>query len=214
MKIKEIYNKYQIPKHLRQHMYRVTAVGMVVNDFLNQSIKLDKDILIQAMLLHDIGNIIKFDLNSSLLKEENIESLKIIKNEFIEKYGEDEHVATIKIIKEIGVCKKVVDILENISSSKISSTIGSDDWHKKVCSYSDFRVAPHGVTSIEERFDDVIERYKGLKHVLGDIEKTLQKKKDALILERQIQEKCRLPLSLINDEKIKNIVEQLEEYKI
>ncbi len=214
MKIKEIYNEYQIPKHLQQHMYRVAAVGLVINDFLNETIKLDKDILTTAMLLHDVGNIIKFDLNSDLLKEENIDNLKITKNIFIEKYGEDEHIATVKIIKEIGVNKKVIDILENISSSKIPSTINSDDWHRKVCSYSDFRVAPQGIVSITKRFDEIIKRYKGKNHELSDVEKTGQKKKDALILERQIQEKCVTPLSSIDDSKIKLIAEQLAEYEI
>ncbi|MFA6514752.1 MAG: hypothetical protein WCT42_00605 [Candidatus Paceibacterota bacterium] len=214
MKIKDIYNKYQIPEHLRQHMYRVTAVGLLVNDFLSDFVKLDKNILSTAMLLHDIGNIIKFDLNSDLLKKENIENLEKIKNDFILKYGDDEHIATLSIVKEIKVNQKVIDILDNIGSSKIQSTIDSDDWYKKVCSYSDFRVAPYGVTSIEERFNDVIKRYKGLGHILGDVEKTEQKKIDALTLESQIQEKCSSSLDLINDLKIKNIVEMLEEYEI
>lgn len=214
MKIKDIYHKYQIPEQLQEHMYRVTAVGLIVNDFLSYFIKLDKDILTTTMLLHDIGNIIKFDLNSDLLKNENIENLKTIKNDFILKYGDDEHVATVSIMKEIGVDKKSIEILDNIGSSRIESIINSDDWYKKVCSYADFRVSPHGVASVEERFDDVIKRYKGSNHILGNIEKTEQKKKQAVILEAQIQEKCAEPLSLIDDFKIKLIIDKLAEYEI
>ncbi len=215
MKTADIYTKYQIPENLQLHMYRVAAVGLVVADFIGDSVKLDKDIVTTTLLLHDVGNIIKFNLeHNSLLADEEIARLKQIKEEFILKYGNEEHEATLKIVNELNVPAKVIDILENTGSSKIHLTIDSDDWYRKVCSYADFRVAPYGVVSVEERFADVIKRYEGRDHVLADIEKTIQKKNNCLILESQIQKKSKSPLSTIDNEKIEALIEELKAYNI
>ena len=60
MKISEIYQKYQIPPHLQLHMYRVSAVAWTICDNFDE--ELDKIKIVAADLLHDMGNIIKFDL--------------------------------------------------------------------------------------------------------------------------------------------------------
>jgi hypothetical protein len=215
MKIQDIYTHYQIPENLQLHMYRVTAVGLLVADLIGNSIKLDKKIITIALLLHDVGNIIKFNLgNSTILKSDEVEQLKKVKDAFISKYGDDEHLATIKIVNELNVPTKVVEILENIGSSKVHVTIHSEDWYWKVCSYADFRVAPYGVVSVEERFDDVIQRYKDRAHVLADVEKTLEKRDNCLILEKQIQAESMSPLSEINDAKITHLLRELREFNI
>ena len=215
MEIKDIYNQYKIPENLRLHMYRVAAVGLLVADLLGDNVLLDKDIIKKTLLLHDIGNIVKFNFeNNTLLKEGEVEYFKKVRDEFISKYGAEEHVVTLNIVKELNVPAKVIEILENTGSSKIHLTIKSDDWYKKVCSYADFRVAPYGVVSVEERFDDVIKRYQGREHVLADIEKTIEKKNNCLILEEQIQQRSVSPLSIINDEKIEGLIEELKEYNI
>ena len=75
------------------------------------------------------------------------------------------------IARELNVSDKVLYILDNIGSSRLSATLDSDDWYIKLCSYSDFRVFSCGVVSVEERFDEVIRRYAGSQHVLADAEK-------------------------------------------
>ncbi len=215
MKIKDIYIKYQIPENLQLHMYRVAAVGLLVLDLLDKNIKLDKNIITTTLLLHDVGNIVKFNFeNNNLLKDDEIEHLKQVRDGFISKYGNEEHLATLNIVNELKVPAKVIEILENTGSSKIDLTIQSDDWYKKVCSYADFRIAPYGIVSVEERFDDVIKRYEGRDHVLADVEKTIEKKNYCLGLEKQIQEKSLTSLSLIDDSKIKHLIEELKEYNI
>ena len=59
--ITDIYEKYKIMPLLAMHQIRVAAVAMMICDSL--SVPIDKDSVIKACLLHDIGNIIKFDLN-------------------------------------------------------------------------------------------------------------------------------------------------------
>ncbi|BCS91071.1 MAG: hypothetical protein ARM1_0528 [Candidatus Micrarchaeota archaeon] len=60
--------------------------------------------------------------------------------------------------------------------------LNSDDYDLKICCYSDARVAPYGIVSVAERFDDLIKRRKGspaekkyiaLKGVVKALEKQL-----------------------------------------
>lgn len=215
MTIDEIYDKYKIPKILREHMYRVAATAQVVCDCLDKDIFIDKNTIIKTALLHDMGNLVKiYMVDTSFIQKQERESLEKGKDEFISKYGNEEYLVTNNILKEIGVSEEIIDLYNNIGSSKIPLTIESGNWNRKVCSYSDFRVAPNGVVSVTERFDEVIRRYNGKNHILADIEKTEQKKKNALILESQIQEKCNIDLLSIDNKSIEDKIIELKEYKI
>ena len=59
-----------------------------------------------------MGNIIKFDLNyfPEFNQPLGLEYWKNIQNEFKEKYGKDEHEATQKILKELNIDKRVIEI--------------------------------------------------------------------------------------------------------
>lgn len=215
MTINEIYEKYKIPQILRQHMYRVAVLASVVCDSLDKSIPINKDIVIKTALLHDMGNLIKiYIVEGSFIQNNEREELEKEKDKFISKYGNEEHIVTNNILKEIGVSEDIIDLYNNLGSSKIPLTLESNDWNIKICSYSDFRIDPNGVVSIKERFDEVIKRYNGKNHILADIEKTKQKKKNALILESQIQERCDIDLSLIDNKSIEDKIINLKEYKI
>ena len=215
MKISEIYSKYKIPNILQNHMYRVAAIGRVIVESLKPSVDLDIDIVTKELLLHDMGNILKIPVKGNVLftEEEQIDLIKI-QEEFSQKYGNEEHVATLTIAKELGVPEKVIYILENTGSSKLHLTVESDDWYLKVCSYADFRVSPKEIVTITERFDEVIKRYAGREHVLADVEKTEKKKQLALVLEKQIQEKSQISLNQINSDQILADVESLRNYEI
>lgn len=215
MKTSEIYSKYQIPEILQNHMYRVAAVGLLLVEHLKPQVDLDIDIVTKELLLHDMGNILKIPvMGNSLFSEMKQKTLVKIQEDFAQKYGKEEHVATLTIAREIGVPEKVIHILENTGSSKLYLTVDSEDWYLKVCSYADFRVSPKGIVSITERFDEIIQRYSGREHVLADIEKTEKKKQLALVLEKQIQEKSSMSLDDITDDNIASIVEVMRNYEI
>ena len=215
MNISEIYSKYQIPEILQNHMYRVAAVGRLLVEYLRPQMDLDIDIITKELLLHDMGNVLKIPVkgNDLFTEEEQVYLIKV-QEEFTQKYGKEEHIATLTIAKEIGVPEKVIHILENTGSSKLHLTNESEDWYLKVCSYADFRVSPREIVSITERFDEIIKRYAGREHVLADIEKTERKKQLALVLEKQIQEKCEVSLDDITDDKVGRIVEDIRNYEI
>lgn len=201
-----------IPTILRNHMYRVAAIDRILVESLKPEVALDIDLVTKAMLLHDMGNIIKSPAaNDVLYTEEERKELRKVE-ELIKKFGNDEHTVTMTIARELNVSDKVLYILDNIGSSRLSATLDSDDWYIKLCSYSDFRVSPVGVVSVEERFDEVIRRYAGSQHVLADAEKTEKKKQLALILEKQIQSVCNISLNEIDIDEVEKTVKELEDY--
>ena len=215
MKISEVYKKYNIPENLQAHMYRVAAVGFLVAGFLEKKIELDVDVIVTELLLHDMGNIIKFDFGPHIkFSSAETERLKKVRADFIEKYGNEEHEATARIARELRVDIRVLDLLDDSGSSKLYEAIDSADWYRKICSYSDLRVGPNGIVSVNERFDDIIKRYKGREHTLADMEKTNKKREMALILEEQIQEQTTSLLGSINDAMIAPIIKGFLHYSL
>ncbi len=201
-----------IPTILRNHMYRVAAIARILAESLKSDVTLDIDLVTKSMLLHDMGNIIKSPAaNDVLYTEQERKELRKVE-ELITKYGNDEHTVTMTIARELNVPDKVLYILEHIGSSRLHITVDLDDWYIKLCSYSDFRVSPTGVVSVEERFDEVIRRYAGSQHALADAEKTEKKKQLALILEKQIQDVCNIFLNKIDIGKVDKIAKELEDY--
>jgi len=157
--ISEIYSRYPIPQGLRQHQLRVTAVASVICDGFNLS--LDRDDVIRACLVHDMGNLIKFDLDQlpELLEPEGANYWRERKAELIAKYGPDEHAATVAIVRELGVSKKIISYIDLIGFKNTIKAVESTDFEGKICHYADHRSTPHGVESLAERLADGDRRY-------------------------------------------------------
>ncbi len=190
MKVKQIYQNYRIPPNLGDHMVRAAAVGAYIADHWKERTRIDKTSIVQALLLHDMGNIIKFDFKYSHLlgkEEKNVEYWKKVQQGFKEEYGHDEHVATIAIAKEIGLGDEAFELLNAVGSSKLNQALETQDWNKKIVCYSDFRVDPYGIVTVNQRFDEIVERYKGREHELGKIEETEKKREFCLKLQEQLQ---------------------------
>lgn len=201
MNIKQIYQKYSIPPNLQLHMLRAAAVGAFIIDHWNSQIALLEREIVETLLLHDMGNIIKFDFRLSHLlgeEEKNLEYWKKIQVIFRTKYG-NEHTATMKIAKEIGVGEKTLKLLELTGSSNLNEVLEKGDWSAKISCYCDFRVSPMGVVSVNQRFDELTARYHGRSHDLGDIAKTQQRRVFCLALEESLQEKVNFNLKHLTD---------------
>ena len=122
---------------------------------------LDKDAVVTACVFHDMGNIIKSDLDRfpDFLEPEGREYWEGVKKEFVERYGVDDHVASEKIAEELGLAPRVMFCLTNIGVSKATETERGDSFERKVCNYADMRVGPYGVLPLEERIADLSKRY-------------------------------------------------------
>lgn len=214
MQIFQVYQKYKIMGNLQLHQLRVTAVAKQLSDSLNVTI--DNDSLIRACLLHDMGNIIKFDLSlfPEFLEPEGLEYWEQVKQGFIDKYGPDEHHASLEIAAELGASQEVIDIIDSIGFSKIKEDYHTGTIEMKLAEYADMRVGPMGVLSIDERMADGQKRYQHRKdYFLKEGQRTaiaiaLHKMEDELFRVSTIQ-----PADVTN-ESVAPLIEQLKTYEI
>lgn len=168
MNILDIYKNYKIMPNLQLHQLRVASVAWQICDSL--FIEIDTESIIIACLLHDMGNIIKFDLNHfpEYNKPEGLDYWQKVKNEYITKYGHDEHIASVKIAEELNLPKKVLNLIRKIDPHIISEIRDSDDLVEKICNYADQRVTPFEIVSVIERNNEAMERYKNHPHSFSE----------------------------------------------
>jgi hypothetical protein len=211
VKNSDIYTEYKIMPTLQEHMLRVAAVAFLICDNFDET--LPKDEMITACLLHDMGNIIKsvFEDFPEFVKPEGIEYWEKVKNDFIEKYGNDTHIATEMIAKEIGISKQTFSFLQSIGFSNATKNETGNSFGNKICNYSDMRVGPYGVLSMESRIEEAHKRYLGKNRsiVSNNFEQLSQSLRN---IERQIFVNCKIKPEDINDETIKPIILELKNF--
>lgn len=194
--------------NLQEHQLRVAAVAKTIA--LNFNGNLDVESIITACLFHDMGNILKSDLARfpEFVEEKGIEYWQGVKDEFVLKYGPDEHVATHMIAREIGLNAEAMECLNHIGFSNLGINEIGDSFENKICNYSDMRVGPHGIISLEERYVDGHKRYSGSKHMVAS-EKYEELAQSGRMIENQIFSQTKIRPEEITDEKIKDLMEEL-----
>jgi len=224
MNILEIYKKYQIMPQLAEHQLRVAAVGEVICEHFaplpnpprkGEGIRqVDRENIVAACLLHDMGNIIKFNLEETQnLLNHNIDIAywQKVKDEYIKKYGRDEHEASILICKEIGVSQRVIELVDAVGFLTAVPNAEGGDFGKKICQYADDRVGPMWVVSLEERFVDLRKRYQNHKNdtqARDDFENSLRH------IEKQIFKHCSIKPEDITEEAIADRKNRLKGFEI
>ncbi len=207
--INSIYNKFSIPPWLQMHMLRVAGVANQICDNCKEEVHAND--IVASMLLHDLGNIIKSDLknNSTIMGDESkrLEYWESVKVSTITRYGSDEHAATIAMAKEIGVSSRVLHIIENVGVPNIEKVNTENDFEQEICSYSDLRVCPFGILSIQERFADFRERYKNRTKTLTP-ERFQSVLNSALQMEKDIFSKTSLYPDQINDKTVESYIKK------
>lgn len=166
MNIIEIYKKYQIMPSLQLHMLRVGAVASilvraVLGGAQNRLTTKEAQNIVTACLLHDMGNIIKFDLTyiPEFVQPEGLEYWENVKKEFIERWGNNEHEATGKIILEITKSQDIFELSDQTGFSKAINVLKTKDLSKMICNYSDMRVGPNGILTLKQRTEDGQKRH-------------------------------------------------------
>ena len=210
MRITDIYKKYNIMPMLQLHQLRVAAVAKLICD--NETIDLDCDKVVKACLLHDIGNIVKFDLTyiPEAVEPKGLNYWQNVKNKFIQKYGKDEHSVTYKILREITKDSRIHDLVESIGFPRSCKNLKLNDYSKKISCYADHRVTPFGITSLEKRMQDGRNRFKRNKG--GSCKNNQLKKYSTCMrkLEKQIFKKCNIVPEDINDTNVNPVIRKLE----
>lgn len=162
MTIFDIYKNYKIPPNLQEHMLRVASIIEYLQKHWNSDIKVDWELALKVALLHDLGNIIKFDFDKhpEFLGDEqkNIDYWKTVQSEFISKYGNDDDKATKTIISELGIDNDVAEIIFKKRFSNSVEVEKSNNWILKLLYYADLRTLPFGIGTLEDRIEDVRSR--------------------------------------------------------
>lgn len=159
--IQDLYIECQIMPNIAVHMYKVAAVADIINDHFKPLI--DKKTIIDACLLHDIGKIVDIDLKKfpEFVEPEGLAHWENVKKSFIDKYHTvNEHDATLAIATDLGVNFGVLEILHIASYLETMTVKESKEHEKMIALYADMRVGVNGVTTLQERLDDLHIRYK------------------------------------------------------
>lgn len=211
--IEEIYDAYKIMPNLREHMYRVASVASILCDHFSGLV--DRKSILQTCLFHDMGNIVKFDLNKfpEFTKDKGFEYWKSVKEDFISKYNsQDAHEISLKIAEEIGVSLRALELLNSGGFDKAIDVLSSDEVEKKICLYADMRVAPQEVVSLSSRLDDLMNRYD---EISKDNQEDKQEKIKAIYnIEKQIFKVVDIFPDFINEKNVQNIIPHLKNIKI
>lgn len=212
--ITEIYERYKIPSNLQEHHLRVTAVAQQICD--NLTVPVDANTVVRACLIHDMGNIIKFEFDypDEFYAPQGRDYWRGVQQEYFQKYGHDEHKASLTIAKELGMSEKVLDCIEAVDFKKSLQNVTRGDFEPKICDYADLRVAPYGVVSLKKRLDDGAKRYKNRpERWLGESERG-KLVASCFEEERQVFTVCKIRPQDINDQFVAPIIKRLRTYKI
>ena len=139
---------------LQLHQLRVAAVAKFICE--KTSAKLPQTSIIEASLLHDMGNLLKFNLRAlpHLCEPEGVAHWEGVKEQFSKKYGTDEHAATHRIAEELGCTSETMSCLSAVGFTQVFKHLKSNILAHQVCCYADQRVGPFGILSLEERFQE------------------------------------------------------------
>lgn len=169
MNILEVYNKYNIMPQLQEHQLRVAGVAYLICK--NFKLRVNQDNIVKACLLHDMGNILKFDFSVTkkyIQHNLDYDYWEKVKKDYENKYGKDEHVATLSILQELKVGNEIVELVDSIGFTQAVLNLNGTDFAKKICAYADMRVRISGVCSLEERLQDIRVRYEHKTAVFGE----------------------------------------------
>jgi len=217
MKVNQLFSRYKVLPNIQDHLLNTASFAYILTDNWKRK-EINKNIILESCLVHDIANIIKADLdkNDKILKEEigNIEYWRKVKIEYINRYGRETDRATQLIAKEIGLSPLVNTIIQQSRFLNTTNIINSNNWELKVVTYSDFRIGPYGIVLLKERFREVKKRYRNKKKnvFIGKRADTLIKQ--SFILENQIQDRVKIDIEQITQKDINRNYKNLLGYNI
>lgn len=186
MQIRDLYDKYNLMPQLREHQLRVGGIVRLITP--------DRDSIITA-LVHDMGNIVKFNNLDPYWSK--------VQEKFWNDYGHDEHVATDKILREVGM-DRYADYFKEESKAYDNDSLNVSYFSAMskpamLTLYGDLRVRINGVCSIEERLKDLEDRYHYER----------PERKWASEFERYVQTISSVDLKSINEEMVTPLFDEL-----
>lgn len=214
MKIIEIYQKYKINQGLQEHMIRVAAVAQMICE--NATEEVDTKNVITACLVHDLGNLIKAQMDTlpELFEPEGVEYWENIQKEMIALYGNDVHAATMHMVNDINLNEQAHFYFGSIGNEPTAQVQAEDYIGAKIANYSDMRVGLTGVLSLSERMDDIRNRYVGRQ--MNDFKLEVINEREHLLIEieKYIFSRSNIQPEDITDESTSAIQKELWDFDI
>lgn len=214
--ISEIYTKYSVPANLQEHMLRASAIAkLLCENWKGPSI--NQDNITAAMLIHDMGNIAKMDFNSGETLSGDMKianTWQDIKQNFINKYGADDHIATFNIASEIGLKSQILWLVINKIFVHNEMIAASNNYELKICAYSDQRAGPSGIVSLKERFDELRSRYGKRANASINHPRIKHLIESAFEIEKQVLKFTSIESPDIANQRISGIMRDLLKYVI
>ncbi|MBD3250437.1 MAG: hypothetical protein GF381_02630 [Candidatus Pacebacteria bacterium] len=219
MKIKQVYQKYYITPNLEKHMLWTAAVGLLVMEQW-QGPTIDEQLVTTALLTHDLGNLVKFDLDSDFsrqhsgLSNSQLDQLKSVQTKFRIKYSANADQANIAIARELQLSERIVRILALHSFQDIPELLQNPNWEHILCLYGDLRISPDGLVSVKDRVLDLRDRYLERDPQWSQTEFVNQSLQASLELEKQLQQQTKTDLNSLSQQQIDQKIKGLLEFEI
>lgn len=196
---------------LETHMLRVAGVGKIIAE--NWKDNCDVKLVTDLCLVHDMGNLVKFDLRDGIdmTKFGRIENLKYwqgVQQEYRDKYGKDAHDATIGILKNARLPQFESYINEEEAlyfAEAKDAELDKASVAAIILMYADCRVIPSGVVSYRERVNDLKDRYGTRSGTWYDW---------TFWFESWLQTKVGIDLQSITEDSVTPLFNQLLQYKL
>jgi hypothetical protein len=211
MKVKDVYEQYEVMPTLAQHMRMVGAVAKILTDQVTEKDFPAREI-VTACLLHDMGNIVKFNLDKipTGLHISDIDHWKMVQKKMREKYGMDEHDVTRKMVVEMGVSEIILNAVSHCGSTKAKHALETKNVPAMFVTYCDYHIAPTSVVTIESRIADILERYKNTPEFEG----YKRYSTDIRALAHYLESRFMFDTTKLTTEQVRTLAEELNEWNV
>jgi hypothetical protein len=162
MTILQTYHRFQVPPNVQAHMLLTADVIQLVKDHWTGG-GVDWEITFKTVLLHDLGNLIKFTrpfIDPDL--ERNYQHWLAVQDKMVQKYGQKASHATALMIGELNFpdSQKIINLLEQMGQIMSSDKSTPVSIEARLVEYADTVVTPKGVEGFEMRIKDLTSRYQ------------------------------------------------------
>lgn len=210
MTILEAYSKYHVHSALQLHQLRVAALAQIICDHLPEFT--DSITVVATCLLHDIGNLTKsvIEPTTDWIQDLGYDYWVKTKAEFIAKWGSNDYQATINIVADIHPSAAVQDLIKLWMETSGEQVFATKNLPLLIGKYSDQRVNPEGVVSIEGRIKYLAARYK--EYSPPEVQANrLETRRN---IEKYLSDLTHMDLSTITNEQVMPIIETLKSFTL
>lgn len=206
--ITDIYKHYGIPEMLQMHMFRVAAIADQILSAWNGP-NINRESLMRVLLLHDMGNIVKMNIEPSESPQ-----TRCMREKYYSKFGKDDHSVSHEIAKELGLSEDELSLMDGKVFIKNDETLLSNNYPRKIGAYADQRAAPDGVLPLLTRLREAQRRYRNKPGSSMNNPRTEKLIECALKIEKQLMAHCNIEPSDITDSSISFFLENLRTFEV